>query len=828
MRLLTVVAILLQVLLVPVQAQPKQSFTGQEGKIVLECHPVVTADCAGGSVVLVGDGTKHDLTIWLDNDTSHPLVDQDDVKSGTWTFDWSERGVNVCSSHKLKAQWSSYDEESFGGSTTCCPGKLLVSHVECTANHQLWVHLILSQSPEWPNYVGTSASFTMNTPNGPVSGSAAYEKRTGGTVHYNYYSSTVPDGDYTVTSGSLTVDGVTWSLNNAGTKYHIAACGEYVPCQAGNVGPWVEYSRGTPYYSNGQWCVDITYRKYDLNTGVKCDEKTEPSCVPYVPCQAGNVGPWVEYSRGTPYYSNGQWCVDITYRKYDLNTGVKCDEKTEPSCVPYVPCQAGSVGPWVEYSRSAPYYSNGQWCYDVTSRKYDLNTGVKCDEKTEPQCGPYQSCTETTDWVLVSTGDWLYDATTNEYYRILTYKKYDLHDQTVECGSKQEGERKPNNNGCNAPSITPSAVLQGNSVKICWSGFGTGVYRLVVELLSDGRDGQRQGGVGGGGWYVLGESGSEGGCMTLSTSWLYPTGRTVRVTAYYPGVPSSSSCYGTLRIRPGPTPTQPVPGFVPCPSCVQDILYQSDRNGNWDIYTAHADGSAEKQLTTSTGADSAPNWFWSGQYVTFQSNRDGNWEVYTMDVSGAGQTNVSQNLADDIAPSWSCRYIYFQSNRDGNWEIYRMNPDGTDQRRLTENAATDAQPYPSIYDRVAFQSNRDGNWEIYTMNSDGTDVKRLTNTPWDEMSPEWSPNGEWIVFQTKRGGQWQLAVMDKDGNNLRYIARSSTPNQAPAWNPYCEWIYFQTYRLGSWDIYRTNQDGTVVQRITTRVGSTELIDNNVQ
>ena len=774
MRLLTVVAILLQVLLVPVQAQPKQSFTGQEGKIVLECHPVVTADCAGGSVVLVGDGTKHDLTIWLDNDTSHPLVDQDDVKSGTWTFDWSERGVNVCSSHKLKAQWSSYDEESFGGSTTCCPGKLLVSHVECTANHQLWVHLILSQSPEWPNYVGTSASFTMNTPNGPVSGSAAYEKRTGGTVHYNYYSSTVPDGDYTVTSGSLTVDGVTWSLNNAGTKYHIAACGEYVPCQA------------------------------------------------------GNVGPWVEYSRGTPYYSNGQWCVDITYRKYDLNTGVKCDEKTEPSCVPYVPCQAGSVGPWVEYSRSAPYYSNGQWCYDVTSRKYDLNTGVKCDEKTEPQCGPYQSCTETTDWVLVSTGDWLYDATTNEYYRILTYKKYDLHDSTVECGSKQEGERKPNNNGCNAPSITPSAVLQGNSVKICWSGFGTGVYRLVVELLSDGRDGQRQGGVGGGGWYVLGESGSEGGCMTLSTSWLYPTGRTVRVTAYYPGVPSSSSCYGTLRIRPGPTPTQPVPGFVPCPSCVQDILYQSDRNGNWDIYTAHADGSAEKQLTTNTGADSAPSWYPSGQYVTFQSNRDGNWEVYTMDVSGAGQTNVSQNLADDIAPSWSCRYIYFQSNRDGNWEIYRMNPDGTDQRRLTENAATDAQPEASCDERVAFQSNRDGNWEIYTMNSDGTDVRRLTNTAWDETSPEWSPNGQWIVFQTKRGGQWQLAVMDIDGNNLRYIARSSTPNQSPAWHPYCEWIYFQTYRLGSWDMYRTNQDGTVVQRITTRVGSTELIDNNVQ
>lgn len=224
-RLLTVLAIVLQMLLVPVQAQPKQSFVGQEGKIVLECHPVVTADCAGGSVVLVGDGSKHDLTIWLDNDTAHPLVHQDAVKLGTWTSDWSTLGVNVCTSHMLKAQWSGYDEESFGGSTTRCPGSLLVSHIECSANHQLWVHIILNQSPSWPSYAGSSVSFTMNTPSGPVSGSAAYEKRTsGGVAHYNYYSSTVPDGDYTVTSGSLTVDGVTWNLDNAGTAYHIVGC----------------------------------------------------------------------------------------------------------------------------------------------------------------------------------------------------------------------------------------------------------------------------------------------------------------------------------------------------------------------------------------------------------------------------------------------------------------------------------------------------------------------------------------------------------------------------------------------------------------------------
>jgi hypothetical protein len=42
----------------------------------------------------------------------------------------------------------------------------------------------------------------------------------------------------------------------------------------------------------------------------------------------------------------------------------------------------------------------------------------------------------------------------------------------------------------------------------------------------------------------------------------------------------------------------------------------------------------------------------NGQIV-FQTNRDGNFEIYKMNADGTGQTRLTNNSADDSEPSWS-------------------------------------------------------------------------------------------------------------------------------------------------------------------------------
>jgi Tol biopolymer transport system component len=39
--------------------------------------------------------------------------------------------------------------------------------------------------------------------------------------------------------------------------------------------------------------------------------------------------------------------------------------------------------------------------------------------------------------------------------------------------------------------------------------------------------------------------------------------------------------------------------------------------------------------------------------IVFHSNRDGNYEIYVMDVDGQNQCNLTSNPADDWVPEWS-------------------------------------------------------------------------------------------------------------------------------------------------------------------------------
>jgi hypothetical protein len=80
--------------------------------------------------------------------------------------------------------------------------------------------------------------------------------------------------------------------------------------------------------------------------------------------------------------------------------------------------------------------------------------------------------------------------------------------------------------------------------------------------------------------------------------------------------------------------------------------------------------------------------------IAFESNRDGNAEIYTMNPNGQGIDRLTNNPAGDFFPSWSPdgNKIAFYSLRDGDPEIYTMNANGTGVDRLTNNPAGDFFP----------------------------------------------------------------------------------------------------------------------------------------
>jgi TolB protein len=127
----------------------------------------------------------------------------------------------------------------------------------------------------------------------------------------------------------------------------------------------------------------------------------------------------------------------------------------------------------------------------------------------------------------------------------------------------------------------------------------------------------------------------------------------------------------------------------------KSVLFESDRNGGFDVYRLDLESSQVVQLTNEPGMDAQPKESPDGETIAFASNRDGDLEIYVMDADGTNVRQLTDNEVEELYGHWSPdgKRLVFQSSRDGNREIYVMNADGSDQHRLNPHPADDRDPH---------------------------------------------------------------------------------------------------------------------------------------
>jgi TolB protein len=65
--------------------------------------------------------------------------------------------------------------------------------------------------------------------------------------------------------------------------------------------------------------------------------------------------------------------------------------------------------------------------------------------------------------------------------------------------------------------------------------------------------------------------------------------------------------------------------------------------------------------------------------------------------------------------------------------------------------------------------------------ADGSNPVRLTDSPSEEVSPSWSPDGRHIVFTSDRGGNVEVYVMASDGSEVRNLTGDNAADFSPDW-----------------------------------------------
>lgn len=250
----------------------------------------------------------------------------------------------------------------------------------------------------------------------------------------------------------------------------------------------------------------------------------------------------------------------------------------------------------------------------------------------------------------------------------------------------------------------------------------------------------------------------------------------------------------------------------------RQIVFESNRSGNLELWIMNADGSNPRQLTI-TGGNSSGNWSPGGDQIVYQTTRfaGGSFEIAKINVDGTGDTRLTNNPAEDSLPAWSPdgTKIAFSSRRtDPAADVHLMNPDGTDVVDVTNSPGEDSWPaFTPDGSQIVFHSRLDDpiGEEIYRINLDGTGRTRLTfnnpqvpTIPFD-IFPAVSPDGTRFVWNSGRaGGNFGEVYTANlaDGSDVRRITSNPAVDQRCDWQPLCT-IY------GSGNIIGTEGDDII-------------------
>jgi TolB protein len=195
--------------------------------------------------------------------------------------------------------------------------------------------------------------------------------------------------------------------------------------------------------------------------------------------------------------------------------------------------------------------------------------------------------------------------------------------------------------------------------------------------------------------------------------------------------------------------------------------------------------------------------------ITFLSERDGNREIYSMGADGSAQTNLSHTPANETTHEWSPDGSKIAFLRQNDFNLYVMNADGTGVIKLTNNDFSYVQITNLSWSpdgaTLAYVEQSGLLYDLSLINADGTNKRHLVESSGPFLDVVWAPDGNRLAYSLGRDfNQSNLFVINPDGSGVTRLTHNEEPgiyNRSPAWSLNSRYLAFVSNRDGNDEIY---------------------------
>ncbi len=233
-------------------------------------------------------------------------------------------------------------------------------------------------------------------------------------------------------------------------------------------------------------------------------------------------------------------------------------------------------------------------------------------------------------------------------------------------------------------------------------------------------------------------------------------------------------------------------------------------------------GLKSRQLVRMTDVENvAPHWIGT-EKIVFESNRDGHWQLYTAAKDGSNQLNISNHAFNDyqVAVSPDGKWLCFVSDRDGDPDLYVMRLVDMNVSKVTAHPGAELFPaFSRKTGRIYFNASLDslGGQDIYSVRLDGQDLRRVTRTTEDETAVSVSPDGRKALALQRGKGSYSedIVVIDLETGRVTNLTNSLATEGWPSWSLDGTHIFFSSDRsAGTFNLFKMASDGSGVEQLT--------------